>query len=145
MEWWEKNGSDLHNAKFDLKPGSRSQQVLDAYMTERAARQKTKTMEHEDEAEVPGRVELPLEDWEKEALGRAWDVLRAKWAKEKDEKNGPHGHKSLNPHDTDETPQQQWVMPPNMVTVPEHSRNTMKSLLRPLGWYCRKALDADHY
>ncbi len=35
-EWWKKNGFGLKNARFDLTPGSRSLQVLEAYLHERA-------------------------------------------------------------------------------------------------------------
>jgi hypothetical protein len=31
-EWWEKNGQDMFEAKFDLSPGSRSMKVLRAYL-----------------------------------------------------------------------------------------------------------------
>jgi hypothetical protein len=37
-DWWKANGEDLDNAKFDLRKGSRSIKVLEAYQRERAAR-----------------------------------------------------------------------------------------------------------
>lgn len=39
-EWWKKNGVPVE-VKFDLRPGSRSQQVLAAYLAERAGRAKS--------------------------------------------------------------------------------------------------------
>lgn len=36
--WWKANGSDLYDARFDLAEGSRSQEVLAAYLVERAKR-----------------------------------------------------------------------------------------------------------
>lgn len=37
-EWWKANGKTLHGAKFDLTPGSRSMQVMQVYLEERAKR-----------------------------------------------------------------------------------------------------------
>jgi len=37
-EWWKENGMDLYNAKFDLTEGSKSWDVLNAYITEREKR-----------------------------------------------------------------------------------------------------------
>ena len=37
-EWWQENGADLDFATFDLKKGSRSRKVLDAYIEERKTR-----------------------------------------------------------------------------------------------------------
>lgn len=37
-EWWKANGSDLYDARFDLSEGSRSREVLAAYLAERAKR-----------------------------------------------------------------------------------------------------------
>ncbi len=34
-DWWKKNGVDMHEAKFDLTPGSRSMRILEAYKKER--------------------------------------------------------------------------------------------------------------
>jgi len=31
-DWWKANGKDMRNAKFDLKPGSRSMNILKSYM-----------------------------------------------------------------------------------------------------------------
>lgn len=39
-DWWKENGTDMYDAKFDLKEGSRSRQVFDAYVAERAAKGK---------------------------------------------------------------------------------------------------------
>ncbi len=36
--WWKQNGVELLDARFDLSPGSRSMQVLEAYLDERAKR-----------------------------------------------------------------------------------------------------------
>ena len=35
-DWWKENGADLHKAKFDLREGSRSMKILEAYLHERA-------------------------------------------------------------------------------------------------------------
>jgi hypothetical protein len=37
-EWWKAHGEDLHDAQFDLKPGSRSLQRLNDYLTGKASR-----------------------------------------------------------------------------------------------------------
>lgn len=37
-EWWSENGDDLHEAKFDLEPNSRSQKVLTAYIAYKKAK-----------------------------------------------------------------------------------------------------------
>lgn len=36
-EWWEENGCDIYNARFDLAEGSRSMRVLDRYLKAKAA------------------------------------------------------------------------------------------------------------
>jgi hypothetical protein len=36
-EWWKANGQELTDTRFDLTPGSRSMQILDAYLEEKAA------------------------------------------------------------------------------------------------------------
>lgn len=41
-DWWKTNGDTLFGAKFDLKPGSRSRQILEDYQKERSARKETK-------------------------------------------------------------------------------------------------------
>lgn len=37
-DWWKKNGKDLESMRFDLKPGSKSLRILEAYQQERAKR-----------------------------------------------------------------------------------------------------------
>ena len=37
-QWWKENGVELLDARFDLSPGSRSMQILEAYVNERAKR-----------------------------------------------------------------------------------------------------------
>ncbi len=39
-EWWKANGQELTDTRFDLTPGSRSMQILDAYLEEKAAAKK---------------------------------------------------------------------------------------------------------
>jgi hypothetical protein len=31
-EWWKENGTEMHQAKFDMTPGSRSRRVFEAYL-----------------------------------------------------------------------------------------------------------------
>lgn len=40
-EWWSQNGTELLNAKFDLTPGSRSMQVMAAYLRRKRAEKKS--------------------------------------------------------------------------------------------------------
>lgn len=82
-EWWKKNGYGLAEAKFDLKEGGRSRQVLDAYLEERAAKKKAAAtamseaggVEDDDAADGGGREEIGLSEEEEEALERAWQRL----------------------------------------------------------------------
>jgi hypothetical protein len=37
-DWWRMNGGELHDARFDLRQGSYSRKVLDAYLAERKAK-----------------------------------------------------------------------------------------------------------
>lgn len=39
-DWWKENGGDLYDARFDLREGSWSRLILDAYMEERAKKEK---------------------------------------------------------------------------------------------------------
>lgn len=82
--WWKENGVALNGAMFDLSEGSRSLQIWDAYMEERAkGKPKTKSKkmkkaqepDQKPEKEKTKIVEMDLAPWEEEALERAWKKI----------------------------------------------------------------------
>jgi hypothetical protein len=75
-DWWKANGTDLLVCRFDLREGSRSRQVLDTYLEERAA-SGTARKQAEGFADMGGedREEITLSPTEEEALERAWERL----------------------------------------------------------------------
>ncbi len=83
-DWWKEHGVDLTDAKFDLKPGSRSLAVHEAYMAERekAKPKAAPTAESLESrggggAARGGAEEIDLAKWEDAALERAWARLEA--------------------------------------------------------------------
>lgn len=75
-EFWKKNGWDV-NAKFDLKEGSNSLQIFNAYMEERKskARSATRGLRENPSRGVEG---IFLNEAEEAALERAWARLERK-------------------------------------------------------------------
>ncbi|MCI0333543.1 MAG: 2'-5' RNA ligase family protein [Planctomycetes bacterium] len=77
-DWWKGNGTDLYAARFDLDEGSRSLQILESYMDERAQlasenqRAMTATKMSLERHVVP---EMELSATEELALERAWAKL----------------------------------------------------------------------
>jgi len=54
QQWWDKHGTDLHYASFDLTPGSRSHKKLEAYQE-----QKGYVPKYHEGGIVPGQGEVP--------------------------------------------------------------------------------------
>jgi hypothetical protein len=76
-EWWKNNGERLTQARFDLTEGSRSTQVLAAYLEERKNRPAGKVLVLKKKSEDAEEIELSDED--EAALDRAWARLEKEW------------------------------------------------------------------